>query len=61
MEKLTGVRIGYGKYETKQELQEAEDKAWLSIPLEERKRIMLDPERIKKEREHARSMGMPKK
>lgn len=40
MEKLKAVRIGYGKYETKQELEEAEINAWLSIPLSERQEIM---------------------
>lgn len=38
------VRIGYGKYKDKQEAQEAEDKAWLSIPLKERIKLMGVPE-----------------
>lgn len=38
------VRVGYGPYETKQELEEAESKAWLSLPIEERIKIMGLPE-----------------
>lgn len=34
------VHIGYGPYKTKQEAQEAEDNAWLAIPLSERQRIV---------------------
>lgn len=34
------VRIGYGKYKDKYELEEAELNAWLSIPLPERQEIM---------------------
>lgn len=34
------VRIGYGIYETRQELEDAESKAWLAIPLSERQEIM---------------------
>lgn len=38
------VRIGYGPYETKQEAQDAEDNAWLAIPLKERLKILGLPE-----------------
>lgn len=38
------VRVGYGPYETKQELQEAETNAWLAIPIEERLKILGLPE-----------------
>ncbi len=39
-----GVHIGYGKYKDKQELEEAESKAWLAVPLKERLKLLGLPE-----------------
>lgn len=56
--KPKSVRIGYGKYKDKYEAEDAEINAWLSLPLEERKRIM--KENREKELAQARSMGFKK-
>ena len=40
MDTIKNVRIGYGPYETKQEYEEAQINAWLSLPIEERIKIL---------------------